>query len=125
VLSLLLFTALGILVPLSLLIVIAISLLISVIDYIRYRFSIIMYLFLTSPIPLSKELEGYLYNNKNCPQNLLLIHAICTLKRKYSIRSCRCLALQHCSNNATLHFALLHNALARRRKVIAFKGYCF
>ncbi len=62
---------------LSLLIVIAISLLISVIVSFCYRFSVIMYLLFTSPIPLSKELERDL---KNCSQNLLLIHEICTFK---------------------------------------------
>ncbi len=57
-LLLLIFIALGILVPLSLLRVIAISLSIRVILSVRYRFSCVMYLLFTSPIPLSKALEG-------------------------------------------------------------------
>jgi hypothetical protein len=58
VLSLLLFIALGILVPLLLFVVIAISILISLIVSLRFRFSVIMYLLFTSPIPLSKGQEG-------------------------------------------------------------------
>jgi hypothetical protein len=50
--------ALGILAPLSLLKVIALSLKISVIASIRYRFSVIMYLLFTLPLPLSKVLDG-------------------------------------------------------------------
>jgi hypothetical protein len=48
----------GHIVPLSLLIVIAISISISLIVSTRYCFSIIMYLIISSPIPLSKELAG-------------------------------------------------------------------
>ncbi len=43
----------------------------------------------------------------------------CIPKTRFSIKSCRHLALKHYSNNIMLHFALLLNALARRRKVIA------
>ncbi len=56
-----------------------------------------------SPIPLSKEREGDL---NTLLQNSLLIH------------SCWRLALQSYRGNATLHFALSHNALARRRKLL-------
>jgi hypothetical protein len=53
---------------------------------IRYLFSIIMYLLFTSPIPLSKELEGDL---KLFLRNPLQIHEICTLKTRFSIKSRR------------------------------------
>jgi hypothetical protein len=114
-LSLLLFIALSIWVPLSLLIVIAISLSISVIVSFCYCFSIIMYLLFASPIPLSKKLKGDL---KNCSQNSLLVHEICTFKTRYLIQSLWCLVLQHHSDNATLHFVLPLNALARRRSLL-------
>jgi hypothetical protein len=68
-----------------------------------------MYKLFTSPNPLSKELKEDLRFR--------------TLKTRYSIKSRRHLALQRYSNNAMLHFALSHNALARRGKVITSKSY--
>ncbi len=121
VLLLLIFIALGILMPLSFPIVIAISLSVSVFFYIvsiRYRFSAIMCLPLTSPIPLCKEIEGDL--NNFFSHNSLLIHVICTLKTRYSIKSLRCLTL-HCYNdNATLHFCVIAQCFST-----AEKSYCF
>jgi hypothetical protein len=100
--------------------VFAVSLSISDIVSIRYRLSVIMYLLFTSPIPLSTKLEG---NLQNFSLNSLLI---CAFKTGYSAKSHhRRLALQLHSDNASLHFALSHNALAQRRKVIVSLSYRF
>jgi hypothetical protein len=118
VLSPLIFIAMGILMPLSFPIVIAISLSISVIVSIRYRFSVIMCLLLTSPIPLCKEIEGDL--NNFFPHNSLLIHVICTFKTKYSIKSRRCLMLHRYNDDATLHFCVIAQCFS-----MADKSYHF
>jgi hypothetical protein len=59
-------------------------------------------------------------------QNLLLTHVICTYtqesKQKILNQKSSHLALQRYSDKAALHFELLHNDLARRRKVTAPKS---
>jgi hypothetical protein len=114
-------------VPLLLLIFIAVSVQMSIIASICYRFPIIMYLLFTSQIPLRKELEGDL---KFFPEEFVL--NICNMYAQNKIFNCSisktveehqnhwCLVLQCYSDNGTLHFALSHNALAQWRKAIAF-----
>jgi hypothetical protein len=115
-------------VPLLLLKFIALSLQMSIITSIRFRFSVFMHLLFTSQIPLSKKLEGDL---NFFPAEFVL--NIYNMYAKNKIFNCFisktveehqnhwCLVLQCYSDNGTLHFALSHNALAQWRKAIVFK----
>jgi hypothetical protein len=44
---------------------------------------------------------------------------------KYFIAGSKVISVQYYSNNATLHVALLHNALKQHSKVIVSKHYCY
>jgi hypothetical protein len=87
--------------PLWLLTVTALSLYISVVASIHYRFSVIFYLLSTSPI------------YKDFKKQDIPFFKFLSIVFQISNKSCQCIALQRCRVGTMLQLALSHNASAQ------------